>query len=132
MGLDQNGDLGILPIHREFVWDARFIFFGILWWCALFWITEVLRAFSKFVVAYCGTLWYFSTPDGEEERETGWYPPLRAMQLGWAYHSGSFAVAGLVMGTTRPLRILFSWAASKYLASNFNSPVMDSLKEAFR
>ncbi|PFH33872.1 hypothetical protein BESB_080880 [Besnoitia besnoiti] len=107
--LDSNGDVDVLPLHRHVVWDARFILFGI------FWHGLVLLA-----------------PEGAEERDVGWYPPLVAMGLGATYHLGSFAVGGLVLGLTRPLRILFAWASSKNLALYRHSPVVQNLTECFR
>ncbi|KAL8447531.1 hypothetical protein Emed_004319 [Eimeria media] len=132
MGLEQNGDIGILPLHRDFVWDARFIFFGAVWWFAFFWVLEAITAFSHFVVAYTATVWYFSPPEGADERDVGWFPPLVAMGLGSIHHTGSFAVGGLVMGFTRPIRLLFSWAASKHLASTEASPVVHNLRDSLR
>ncbi|CDJ58173.1 hypothetical protein, conserved [Eimeria maxima] len=132
MGLEQNGDIGILPLHREFVWDVRFIFFGALWWLALFWLVEALMAFAHFVISYTATVWYFSPPEGADERDAGWFPPLVAIGLGSIHHLGSFAVGGLVMGVTRPIRLLFAWAATKHLASTEDSPVVQSLRDSFR
>lgn len=132
MGLEQNGDVGILPLHREFVWDPRFVFFGAVWWIALFWGLEVIVAFSHFVISYSATVWYFSPPEGADERDVGWFPPLVAMGLGSIHHMGSFAVGGLVMGVTRPIRLLFSWAATKHLVSTEESPVVRSLRDTFR
>ncbi|CDI85073.1 hypothetical protein, conserved [Eimeria praecox] len=132
MGLDQNGDIGILPLHREFVWDVRFMFFGVLWWLALFWVVEALMAFAHFVISYTATVWYFSPPEGADERDVGWFPPLVAIGLGSIHHLGSFAVGGLVMGVTRPIRLLFPWAATKHLASTEDLPVVQSLRSSFR
>ncbi|KAL8425635.1 hypothetical protein Efla_003355 [Eimeria flavescens] len=132
MGLEQNGDIGILPLHRDFVWDARFIFFAAVWWFALFWVLEAIIAFSHFVIAYSATVWYFSPPEGADERDVGWFPPLVAMGLGSIHHTGSFAVGGLIMGATRPTRLLFSWAASKHLVSTEDSPVVQNLRDSFR
>ncbi|CDJ41678.1 hypothetical protein, conserved [Eimeria tenella] len=132
MGLEQNGDIGILPLHREFVWDVRFVFFGALWWFALFWVIEAMMAFAHFVISYSATVWYFSPPEGADERDVGWFPPLVAMGLGSIHHMGSFAVGGLVMGATRPIRLLFPWAATKHLASTEDSPVVHSLRNTFR
>lgn len=130
MGLEQNGDVGILPLHREFVWDARFIFFGAVWWFAFFWLLEAITAFSHFVISYSATVWYFSPPEGADERDVGWFPPLVAMGLGSIHHTGSFAVGGLVMGITRPIRLLCPWAATKHLASTEDSPVVQNLRDS--
>ena len=132
MGLEQNGDIGVLPLHRDFVWDVRFIFFGALWWLALFWVIEAMTAFAHFVISYTATVWYFSPPEGADERDVGWFPPLVAIGLGSIHHLGSFAVGGLVMGVTRPIRLLFPWAATKHLASTEDSPVVQSLRNSFR
>ncbi|CDJ52092.1 hypothetical protein, conserved [Eimeria brunetti] len=132
MGLEQNGDIGILPLHREFVWDVRFTFFGALWWLALFWVVEAMMAFAHFVISYTATVWYFSPPEGAEERDVGWFPPLVAIGLGSIHHLGSFAVGGLVMGITRPIRLLFPWAATKHLASTDDSTVVQSLRTSLR
>ncbi|OEH80165.1 hypothetical protein cyc_00245 [Cyclospora cayetanensis] len=131
MGLEQNGDVGILPLHREFVWDVRFMFFGFVWWICFFWVLEALLAFSHFAVSYSATVWYFSPPEGADERDVGWFPPLVAMGLGFIHHLGSFAVGGLVMGATRGIRLLFPWTASKHLAGTEDSPVVQSLRDSF-
>ncbi|CDJ36448.1 LOW QUALITY PROTEIN: uncharacterized protein EMH_0085950 [Eimeria mitis] len=132
MGLEQNGDIGILPLHREFVWDVRLMFFAPLWWLALFWVVEALMAFAHFVISYTATVWYFSPPEGADERDVGWFPPLVAIGLGSIHHLGSFAVGGLVMGATRPIRLLFPWAATKHFASTDDSAVVRSLRNSFR
>ncbi|KFG56706.1 plasma-membrane choline transporter [Toxoplasma gondii RUB] len=131
-GIDPNGDVDVLPLHRSLVWDARFILFGLGWWVALFWVVEILSAFCQFVIAYSATVWYFSPPEGAEERDVGWYPPLVALGLGAKHHLGSFVVGGLVLGITRPLRLFFAWASSKSLALHRHSPVVQSLTDCFR
>lgn len=132
LGLDPNGDVDFLPLHRRVVWDARFILFGLFWWAALFWVLEALLAFCNFVIAYAGTVWYFSPPEGSEERDVGWYPPLVAVGLGATHHIGSFAVGGLVMGFTRPIRILCAWASTKNLTLYQYSPIVRNLIDCFR
>eukprot|EP01069_Polyplicarium_translucidae_P003480 Polyplicarium_translucidae@DN2325_c0_g1_i1.p1 len=119
--LGRNGGGAYLPLHRQFVFPA-FSIFAILFWClGSWWIMETINAFTQFVLAYTGVSWYFSPPlpgSNGRERDVGPTPSLFAMSFGLAYHVGSFALGGVIMGGTRLLRALFCWASHRHSGSN--------------
>eukprot|EP01068_Selenidium_serpulae_P018393 Selendium_serpulae@DN6454_c2_g1_i1.p1 len=125
MPLDRNGDFVAMPLHREMVFTGAGAVCLLYWLLLLFVAVEYVWAFLDFIVCYSSTVWYFSPPEGADERDVGWFPSLVAVKLGLLHHSGSFALGGVVMGATRPLRV----AAQLVSASGARRILGDAFEE---
>ncbi|KAF8819830.1 hypothetical protein IE077_000635 [Cardiosporidium cionae] len=128
LNLQDNGDISILPLYRSFSWDFFSVLLSILWWLALLLVFECILSFCQFVLAYFGTIWYFSPSINSHHRDVGWNPSIIAMIMAVRHHLGSFVIGAIIMAFTRPIRFLFPWISKRQPLFVYYSPLLERIK----
>eukprot|EP00923_Selenidium_pygospionis_P013639 GHVN01023575.1.p1 GENE.GHVN01023575.1~~GHVN01023575.1.p1 ORF type:complete len:682 (+),score=103.96 GHVN01023575.1:269-2314(+) len=107
--LEPNGDFIVTPLHRDLVFTPLAFFCSLYWIAFLITTLQCGMSFLHFVLSYTGTVWYFSPPEGCDERDVGVFPSKVAVTLGLWHHIGSFALGGVLMWISSPSRLLANW-----------------------
>eukprot|EP00922_Rhytidocystis_sp_ex-Travisia-forbesii_P015597 GHVS01023244.1.p1 GENE.GHVS01023244.1~~GHVS01023244.1.p1 ORF type:complete len:667 (+),score=58.80 GHVS01023244.1:113-2113(+) len=102
-GVNGLNSLAISGIHREFVFTPDVVFYIVVWIFGIIWSVEIINCIMQFVVSFTVSLWYFTMPNSNGNRE---FDCVFAKSF-WTvarYHSGTVALGAALLAIFRYLR----------------------------